>query len=132
MDMSGKIVSFLRELVAPLSILLIIGGIILMCIGIVWYWVRSLADSTSSPLHFIINFGEWNAYVLVGGFILFGVGLYYFYSYMKKRHFLLKEMKTNKRSELLKKDSELKVTVKRLPKKYQKMLRDKEDELHID
>ena len=130
--MSGKIVSFLRELVAPLSILLIIGGIILMFIGSVWYWMKDFANSAGSPLHFVISWGEWNAYVLVAGLIIFGIGLYYLYSYLKKRHFVLKELKTNKRSELLKKDGELKVTVKRLPKKYQQMLQDKEDELHID
>ena len=130
--MSGKITNFLRELVAPLSILLIIGGTILMFIGIVWILVRSLAEEISSPLHFIMTLGEWNWYVLVAGLIIFGFGLYYFYSFMTKRHFVLKELKTNKRSELLKKHSELKATVKRLPKKYQKMLMDKEDELHID
>ena len=50
---------------------------------------------------------------------------------LKPLKILLDELRTNKRSELLKKHSELKNIVKHLPKKYQKLLKDKEEELSI-
>ncbi|MEM4257650.1 MAG: hypothetical protein QXL17_00660 [Candidatus Thermoplasmatota archaeon] len=130
--MSGKISSFLRELVAPFSIFFVILGIIFMVFGIIWIFFKDLATNTSSPVYFLSSVGEWNWYVLAGGVLLFGIGLYYLYSFLSKRHFVLKELKTNKRSELLKRHAELKAKVKRLPKKYQRMLAEKEEELQIE
>jgi hypothetical protein len=66
-----------------------------------------------------------------GGLIVFGIGFYYLYSFLKKSRFVLKELRTNKRSEIQGKHNELRRTVKHLPKKYQKMLEDKENELNI-
>jgi hypothetical protein len=43
----------------------------------------------------------------------------------------LDELATNKRSELLKMHSELKQTAKKLPSKYKKMLKEKEEEFKI-
>ncbi len=130
--MSGRITSFFRELVAPISMFLVISGSILMVFGCIWIFFKDFATNTSSPVYFLSTVGEWNWYVLAAGVIVFGFGLYYLYSFMSKRHFVLKELKTNKRSELLKKHSELKSKVKRLPKKYQKMLQEKEEEMHIE
>jgi hypothetical protein len=50
---------------------------------------------------------------------------------MNKRKFLLDELKTDKRSEILKKRSKLEATVKHLPSKYQRMLSEKEEEFNI-
>jgi putative Mn2+ efflux pump MntP len=97
--------------------------------GTAYYAFREITKNPS--LLFIYNLQDWNAYILVGGLIIFGIGLYYIYSYLKKRNFLLKELKTDKRSEILKKRNELKNTAKHLPSKYQRMLIDKEDELGI-
>jgi putative Mn2+ efflux pump MntP len=129
--MSGRIAGFLREYIVILSILTILLGIVLMFMGIVWYWVRSFVSATSSPIHFIYTIGEWNAYTLVAGLIIFGIGVYYIYSYLKKRKFVLDELNTDKRSEIIKKRSKLESTVKHLPSKYQHMLAEKEDELNI-
>jgi hypothetical protein len=97
--------------------------------GIFYYAFQGITKN--APLTFIFELHDWNAYILVGGLIIFGTGLYYIYSYLKKRKFLLKELKTDKRSEILKKRNELKNTAKHLPSKYQRMLTDKEDELGI-
>ena len=43
----------------------------------------------------------------------------------------LEELRTNKRSEIIKMHAELKSVVKHLPSKYRKMLKDKEKELSI-
>jgi hypothetical protein len=43
----------------------------------------------------------------------------------------LEELATNKRSELLKMHSELKLTAKKLPSKYRNMLKEKEKEFKI-
>ena len=129
--MSGKITGFLREYIVILSILTTLVGIVLMFMGIVWYWVQSLVSATTSPIHFIYTIGEWNAYTLVGGLVIFSIGVYYIYSYMKKRKFLLDEIKTDKRSEIIKKRTKLESTVKHLPSKYQRMLTEKEDEFNI-
>jgi hypothetical protein len=129
--MSGKIVGFLREYILGLSIIVTIIGIFSLFMGISWYWVRSLVQPTTSPIHFIFTLGEWNAYTLVAGLVIFGIGIYYLYSFSKKRKFVLDEVRTDKRSEILKKRNKLDATAKHLPSKYQRMLTEKEDELNI-
>lgn len=125
-----KITALLREYVVGLSIIISVCGFVLLIMGVLWYWFRDAVTENGS-LHFIYDLGDWNAYLLVGGLIIFGIGLYYIYSYITKRKFVLEEIKTNKRSEFLKKHKELKGTVKHLPSKYRKMVKDKEKELKI-
>lgn len=125
-----KITELLREYVFGISIILTICGFFLLFMGVLWYWFNKAVLENDS-LKFIRDLGEWNAYLLVGGVIIFGIGLYYIYSYITNKKFVLEEIKTNKRSEFLKKHKELKGTVKHLPSKYQKMVKDKEKELKI-
>lgn len=129
--MAGRIVGFLREFVLILSILLIIPGLFFIFMGVIYLFFVSTTESATSLLHFIKTIGVWNDYILVAGLIIFGFGVYYLYSYSKKRKFVLDELKTDKRSEILKKRIKLEATVKHLPKKYAKMLADKEDEFNI-
>jgi len=103
-NMAGKISNFFRETQFVFSIILTIIGFIVLYIGIIPYLI---------------------------GFIAFIAGVWYLYSFLKNKKFVLDELKTNKRSELLKRHAELKSTVKYLPSKYQKMLKDKEKELKI-
>jgi len=128
--MAGKISGFLREYILILSIVITIVGFFLLVMGVLWYWVRGIVTD-NNVLSFIYDLGDWNAYVLVAGFIIFFIGVYYLYSFFKNRKFVLEELRTNKRSELLKRHKELRSVVKHLPKKYQKMLQEKEDELNI-
>lgn len=129
--MAGRIVRVLREYISIFSALITIVGLFFLFMSITWYWFRSLATPTTTPLHFIYTVGEWNAFTMVAGFIILGIGVYYLYSFFKKRKFVLDELKTDKRSEILKTRIKLESTVKHLPTKYQRMLDEKEDELHI-
>jgi membrane protein implicated in regulation of membrane protease activity len=129
--MSGKIVGFLREYVLVLSILLLIPALLFIIMGVVFLFFISSVQPTTSPLHFIYQIGIWNDYILVLGLILLGVSAYYLYSFFTKRKYVLDELNTDKRSEILKKRSKLESTVKQLPSKYQKMLSDKEEEFDI-
>lgn len=126
----GKIMNFLRELTFPFSVILTILGIILIIIGGMYYIANGYITG-QNIFHFIYKLGWWNAYVLIGGLIVFGFGFYYLYTYLKKSRFVRKELKTNKRSEIQGKHNELRRTVKHLPAKYQRMLQEKEDELNI-
>lgn len=129
--MAGKITGFLREYVAVFSIIITVIGIFLLFMGVTWYWIRGLITPTATPIHFIYTLGQWNAYTLVAGFIIFGIGFYYIYSFLKKRKFVMDELKSDKRSEILKKRAKLESEVKHLPSKYQRMLTKKEDDLNI-
>jgi hypothetical protein len=130
--MAGKIVGFLREYVLGLSILIIIPSLVFIFMGIIYFLFIKIAEPSNSLLHFIKEpIGVWNFYVLILGLIILGIGVYYLYSYSTKRKFLLDELKTDKRSEILKKRNKLESTVKHLPSKYQRMLTDKEDEFNI-
>lgn len=128
--MVSRISKFIREFILILSLITIIFGLFLISMGVLWFWLIDFLTGSES-LKFIYDLGEWNAYLLVIGLIIFGFGVYYLYSYLKNRKFALDELKTDKRSEFLKKHNELKNTIKRLPSKYQKMLRDKENQLNI-
>jgi amino acid transporter len=130
--MSGRIIGFLREYILGLSILTIIPGVVFIFMGVVYVFFISIAEPTNSLLHFIKDpLGVWNDYILVAGLIIFGIGVYYLYSYLNKRKFVLDELKTDKRSEILKKRGKLEATVKHLPSKYQRMLSEKEEEFNI-
>lgn len=129
--MAGKIVRFLREYIIILSILVTLAGAFLTFMGVVWYWIQWLVTPTTTPLHFIYTLGPWNAFTLSAGLVILGIGIYYLYSFFKKRKFVMEELKTDKRSEFLKKRNKLEATVKHLPSKYQRMLTEKEDELNI-
>jgi hypothetical protein len=126
--MKGKIVGFLRDYVLPLSIITLIIGLILVIIGAIYFWIDvDLGGLTE----FVYSIGGFNAYVFVIGLIIFGIGVYYLYSYLKNKKFLMEEIETNKRSEFLKKHNELKEIVRHLPSKYKDMLREKERDLNI-
>jgi hypothetical protein len=125
--MAGKIAGLFREFVLIFSIILAIVGIIILIIGV----SSVLEDNPMNFLNLSSEILEWGLYFLIIGFIIFGTGIYYLYSFNKNRKFILDELKTNKRSELLKKHTELKNVVKHLPSKYRKMLKEKEQELSI-
>ncbi|UCF49882.1 MAG: hypothetical protein JSU91_09065 [Thermoplasmatales archaeon] len=125
--MAGKITGFFREFVLIFSAILIILGFFILIIGI----TGVLEDHPMNFLNLTNEILKWGFYFLIIGLIVLGTGLWYLYSYFKNRKFLLDELKTNKRSELIKKHAELKNIVKHLPKKYQKLLKDKEEELSI-
>ncbi len=120
----------MREYVFGLSIITIIIGLFLLFMGVLWFGINEIVMENSA-LEFIAKLENLNAYLLVAGLIIFGIGLYYLYSFLKNRKLALEELKTDKRSEFLKKHNELKSIVKYLPSKYQKMLKDKENELKI-
>ena len=126
--MAGRITNFFRELVFPFSIILTILGVIILIIGITGIWY---SDFPAVTLNLTEDILEWSPYFLIIGFIIILTGIWYLYSYLKNRKFILDELETNKRSELLKKHAELKNTVKHMPSKYQKMLKAKEEELKI-
>ncbi|MCX6661637.1 MAG: hypothetical protein NTY91_03715 [Euryarchaeota archaeon] len=130
--MAGRIVGFLREYILVLSILILIPAVIFILMGVVYLFFINAVEPVTSPLHFIKDpVGIWNDYILIAGLIILGIGVYYLYSYITKRKYVLDELKTDKRSEILKRRSKLESTVKKLPSKYQKMLSDKEDEFNI-
>ena len=127
--MKKKITGLLREYVFGLSIILMIVGLLLLFMGVIFYWISGVELGFYTDV--IKELDQWNPFLLIAGLIVFGIGLYYLYSYLTKRKFVLDELRTNKRSELLKKHKELKGTMKHLPSKYQKMVKDKEEELNI-
>ena len=120
--------NFFRELAFPFYIILTILGLIILFIGSTGIWFSDIPEETLNLTEDIL---EWSPYFLIIGFIIFLTGIWYLYSYLKNRKFILEELETNKRSELLKKHAELKNTVKHMPSKYQKMLKEKEEELKI-
>ena len=126
--MSGKITGFFREYVFGLSIVAMIVGLIVLFIGVLGMWFGDVAKDLLSLTDDAI---AWGLYVLIIGLIVFGMGIYYLYDFIVKKKFVLEEIQTNKRSELLKKHSELKESVRHLPSKYKEMVKEKEKELRI-
>ena len=100
-----KITELLKEYVFGLSIISMIIGLFLLFMGIIFYWISDIELGFYTDI--IKKLGQWNAFILVGGLIIFGIGLYYLYSYQTNRAFVLEEVKTDKRSEYLKKHKKL-------------------------
>lgn len=131
--MSGRVYNFFKEYVLFFSLLLTILGLFTFVMGILWVWQGENTRNIGLGFYtnMIADLNGWNVYLLFIGFIILIVGVWYLYSYLKNRKFILEEIKTNKRSEFLKKHVELKNVAKHMPKKYQKMIEDKEEELKI-
>ena len=127
--MFRKITKFLGEYVFGLSIVTTVVGFFLLLMGVIWYLFSDVQLGFYTDM--ITKIGDWNAYILILGLIVFGIGVWYLYSYLKNRKFVLEEIRTNKRSEFLKKHGELKDVVKHLPSKYKDMLKEKEEELRV-
>jgi multisubunit Na+/H+ antiporter MnhG subunit len=125
--MAGKITNFFRETQFIFSIILTILGFIILFLGATGIWYQDFWNTINLSDEFL----EWSLYLLIIGFIVFAAGVWYLYNFLKNRKFILDELKTNKRSELLKKHAELKSTVRHMPSKYRKMLKNKEEELTI-
>lgn len=126
--MAGKIYNFFREYMLFFSSLITVVGFFMFFIGA----IRFLGpDFTKSLLGVDDAFLEWLIYPLIIGFILLITGVWYLYSYIKNRRFILEEIETKKRSEFQKRHAELKDVCKNMPSKYQKMLKKKERELNI-
>ena len=126
--MSGKITGFFREYIFGLSITAMIVGLIVLFIGVLGMW---FGDVAKDLLNLTDDAIAWGLYVLIIGLIVFGMGIYYLYGFIVKKKFVLEELQTNKRSELLKRHSELKEAVRHLPSKYKEMIKEKEKELRI-
>ena len=124
-DMSNKIIVFLREYVFGLSIITMFVGLAVLVMAIIHYFLRNLEPE------FIANLEDWNFYLIIIGFIILAIGIWYFYTYYKNKKFILEEIETNRRSEFLKRHADLKNAVRHMPSKYHKMLKDKEEELNI-
>jgi signal transduction histidine kinase len=118
-----------REFALIFIIVALIAGLFLLLMGIIWFWFRGLEIGFFTDI--ITQLENWNAYTLAAGLILFLAGVYYLYCFEKDKRFVLNELRTDKRSELIKKHKELRKVVKRLPSKYQSMLKKKEEELRI-
>jgi len=126
--MSGKIIGFIREYVFGLSIIIMIIGLFVIFTGVLGIW---FVDVANDLLNFPNGILEWCPYVLILGLLIFGVGLYYLYGFIKDRNFVLEEIETKKRSEFIKRHGDLKDSVRNLPSKYKEMLKEKEKELKI-
>jgi len=133
--MKAKIIGCIREYIVGLSIITIIVGLVVLFMGVIWLLFNEWLLSNKTTLGFytdIINQLEgWNIYLLVIGFILLAMGVWYLYIYHKNKKFILEELETNKRSELIKVHTELKTAVRHMPSKYKRLLQEKEKELKI-
>ena len=109
--------------------LIFVLGIIFFISSIAWLFFRETNLSLISDLSRF--FGDWNYYLIVVGIVLLFVGGWYSYDYIKKKRYLLEEIKTDRKSEFVKKKAELEAIVKSLPKKYERMLREKEEKLGL-
>jgi len=119
----------LREIIAPLSVVLIVLGALSFLMGTIWIWFSNAEIWMLSSI--VESLNNWNYYLFVIGIVLLITGAWYLYDFFRKRKFLLEEIKTDRRSDLVKRKAELEDIVKRLPKKYEKMLEDKKRELKI-
>jgi hypothetical protein len=124
MKMANKITNFFREYIFIFSNVLTILGLIVFIIGVTSILEINFLNLSQDVLN-------WSLYILALGFILLLAGSWYLYSFFNNRKFILEALTTNKRSELIKKHSELKIKTKRMPSKYQQMLKDLEEEFKI-
>jgi hypothetical protein len=126
--MFEKLGRIVREYIFGLSILLMIIGVIVLIFGILGTWWKPFVTDTFRLSTDIL---VWSPYVLVLGLIVFGLGLWYLYSYINNKRIVAEGLKTNKRSEFVKSHTELKNAARRLPSRYLDQLKEKEKQFRI-
>lgn len=127
-EMVKKISWFLREYVFGLSIVLTLIGAVVFIFGVLGIWIPDfLEDLFKFPRDSV----AWSPYIFLIGVIVLLTGTWYLYDYLRNKRFVLEELKTNKRSEFIKKRSEIHEAVRLLPSKYKQLLKEKEKELKI-
>ncbi|MCD6571843.1 MAG: hypothetical protein J7K62_01065 [Thermoplasmata archaeon] len=118
-----------REYLLPINIIILIAGAFLITMGTIWIWFNNLElDGFTDLVHLI---GGYNYWLFAFGILLLGIAVWYIFDFYRKRKFVLEELKTDKRSEFIKKHLEVEEAVKYLPSKYRKMLEEKKKELKI-
>jgi len=118
-----------REYLLPINIIILIVGAFLITMGIIWIWFNSLKLDGFTDLIYLI--GGYNYWLFGIGVLLLGIAIWYIFDFYRKRKFVLEELKTDKRSEFIKKHLEVEEAAKYLPSKYRKMLEEKKKELKI-
>jgi len=126
--MSKMISELFREYKLIGSLKLTIFGVIILFFGIMGTWFQDILISSIGLNEDILS---WFPYLIILGFIVFGIGVIYLYGYLKDKKFIDEAFKLNKRSEFQKKHLKLTKTVKKMPKKYTDMLHKKEEEFHL-
>ncbi len=121
--------SIFREYIVSMSIVSIVLGAIMLTMGTIWLWFSDVKLGGFTDV--IENLQYWNDYLFVVGITLLLIGAWYVYDFIRKRRFLLEEIKTDRRSDLIKKKIELEEAVKKLPSKYEKIYNKKKKELKI-
>ena len=116
-----------NEYIFVISIVLSIVGIITLIFGI----LGMVNGLLTSILPIDADVLKWSLYILIIGFVITLIGVYYLYTFLKNKRFLLTELETNKRSEFMKNHAELKTAARHLPSKYQHLFSEKEKELRI-
>lgn len=117
-----------KEYIFGISIALSIVGIVTLVFGILGTFFK---DNLTSFLAINVTILAWSLYVLIVGAVVVLTGVYYLYTFLKNKRFLLSELETKKRSEFMKNHAELKTAARHLPSKYQHMFSEKEKELRI-
>ena len=123
-----KISQLLREYILGLSIIIAIIGAIILIFGALGILA---SDTLKNSMGFEDAFLSWSPYILGLGIIILLVGVYYLYEFLKNKRFLMSEINTNKRSEFVKRHTDLKKAARNLPSKYQDILTEKEKELKV-
>ena len=126
--MANILSRFFREYICGCSIVLIIIGIIVFCIGLIGIFMPDVIFGSAGASGSLVN---WSPYIFIVGLIVLLAGVYYLYVYEKNKRFIIQELETKRRSEFIKKHQECKNAVRFLPCKYQEMLKNKERELKI-
>lgn len=117
-----------KEYIFGISIVLSIVGLITLVFGILGTFFKDVLKSFLAVDETIL---AWSLYVLIIGAVVTLIGVYYLYTFLKNKRFLLTELETNKRSEFMKNHAELKTAARHLPSKYQHLFSEKEKELRI-
>ena len=126
--MLEKIGRILREITLGLSIFLAILGIIVLILGLLGtWWKQLLIDALGLSEDILV----WSPYIMILGFIVFALGIWYIYSYINNKRLVREGLQTNKRSEFVKKHIEIKKAAKRLPSRFMQQVEEKEKQFRI-
>jgi hypothetical protein len=108
-----------REYMLMLSAVLFVVGIIMMTIGVLWYFTFIQSGTVNTLVEgFSEKLGEWGWWVLIPAPFILISGTWYFFDQILARKIFNELISPNSKAKLVKNDGEIEEVIWKLPMKY--------------
>ena len=121
-----------REYMLMLSAILFMVGIIMMTVGVLWYFTFIQSNIVNSLIEeFSKKLGDWGWWILIFAPFILIAGIWYFFDQIMARKKFNKLVSPNSKANFVKNISEIEEIIWKLPGKYRERSEEKKKKFKI-